>query len=66
MGCVVHKRGKPAPCINHACYESESDLPPDRLLEEAEKEVSRLNDRVYGNAWNWLPIPVWLEKVLNK
>ena len=31
-GCLVHASGKPLPCIQHACYENESDLPPDELL----------------------------------
>ena len=27
-GCLVHRRAKPAPCIQHACYENWEDLPP--------------------------------------
>ncbi len=60
IGCLVHTTAKPLPCINHACYERAEDLPPAPLLEEAEKRINRLNDRVYKNAWNWLPIPEWL------
>src|SRR5687768_13803030 len=26
-GCLVHLTGKPAPCIQHACYENKKDLP---------------------------------------
>ncbi|QQS39976.1 MAG: hypothetical protein IPM63_11425 [Acidobacteriota bacterium] len=57
-GCLVHKTAKPLPCIHHACYERREDLPPDSLLEEAEKQVVRLNSLVYGNAWNSDPIPI--------
>ena len=60
VGCLVHYTAKPLPCIHHACYDDPKDLPPDELLENAENEVSRLNSRVYGNAWNWQPIPLWL------
>lgn len=62
-GCLVHKKGKPAPCIQHACYENKADLPPEKLLTETEKRIERLNSRTYGNAWNWLPLPVWLKRV---
>ncbi|MEZ5427623.1 MAG: hypothetical protein R2747_15240 [Pyrinomonadaceae bacterium] len=61
-GCLVHEKGKPAPCIQHACYENREDLPPDHLQTETEKRIERLNQRTYGNAWNWLPLPVWLTK----
>src|SRR5215212_9441696 len=27
-GCLVHRRAKPAPCIQHACYDNWEDLPP--------------------------------------
>lgn len=61
-GCLVHKDGKPAACIHHACYESEGDLPPDELLEEQQDLIDSLNKRVYGVS-RWLPLPVWLKKV---
>jgi len=64
-GCLIHKEGKPAPCIQHACYENKEDLPPDRLQTETETRIERLNARTYGNAWNWLPLPVWLSKIKN-
>lgn len=60
-GCLVHRKAKPAPCIQHACYENKADLPPDRLLTRTENRIERLNTRVYANAWNWLPLPVWLK-----
>ncbi len=62
-GCLVHEDGKPAPCIQHACYENISDLPPDELQTSVESKIERLNDQIYGNAWNWLPLPVWLSKL---
>ena len=66
VGCLVHEKGKPVPCIQHACYENESDIPPDELQLEKEKEIERLNSRVYGNAWNWLPLPVWIKKISHR
>ncbi|NNE65053.1 MAG: hypothetical protein HKN33_00685 [Pyrinomonadaceae bacterium] len=63
IGCLVHKTAKPLPCINHACYGNESDLPPSELLESTESEISSLNNRVYRNDWNWLPIPLWLKRI---
>jgi hypothetical protein len=59
-GCLVHEEGKPSPCIQHACYENKSDLPPDELQTKVENQTERLNFQVYRNAWNWLPLPVWL------
>jgi hypothetical protein len=61
-GCLVHERGKPLPCIQHACYENAEDLPPDRLLEERAEAVERLNRRCYGEPSVWLPLPVWLSR----
>jgi hypothetical protein len=59
-GCLVHADGaKPLPCIHHACYENQNDLPPDELLDEAAAEVERLNLKVYGErAAAWLPLPL--------
>jgi hypothetical protein len=58
IGCLVHERGKPLPCIQHACYEKPEDLPPDDLLEERTAAVERLNRRCYGEPARWLPLPV--------
>jgi hypothetical protein len=63
IGCLVHKEAKPIPCITHACYENKEDLPPDELQIRQEKSVERLNSQTYGNVWNWLPLPIWLEKL---
>lgn len=59
-GCLVHRRAKPAPCIQHACYENWEDLPPDSLQTRAEHRIEQLNTAVYGAAWAWLPTPLWL------
>ncbi len=63
IGCLVHESGKPAPCIQHACYENKEDLPPDELQTNVETRIERLNKRTYGNAWNWLPLPIWLDSI---
>jgi hypothetical protein len=62
-GCLVHARAKPAPCVQHACYDDWRDVPPVELQWRAESRVERLNDQVYGAAWAWLPTPVWLTLV---
>ena len=59
-GCLVHFEGKPAPCISHACYENNEDLPPEKFQEDTENRIECLNKKTYGNAWTWLPLPVWL------
>lgn len=58
IGCMVHDKAKPLPCIAHACYENEKDLPPDELLDEREIAVEKLNKQVYGKNEPWLPLPV--------
>jgi hypothetical protein len=62
-GCVVHARSKPAPCIQHACYDAWEDVPPAQLQWRTESRVERLNEQAYGAAWAWLPLPVWLTLV---
>lgn len=57
-GCLVHNTAKPLPCIMHACYSSEADLPPDELLDKAELAVHNLNTQTYGQATAHLPIPL--------
>lgn len=63
VGCLVHRRAKPAPCIQHACYENWEDLPPASWQSRTEHRVEQLNEEVYGAAWAWLPIPLWLTLV---
>jgi hypothetical protein len=60
VGCLVHRRAKPAPCIQHACYDGWEDLPPSSLEARAEHRIEQLNTAVYGAAWDWLPTPLWL------
>ncbi|MDT4896531.1 MAG: hypothetical protein QOH25_1608 [Acidobacteriota bacterium] len=60
VGCLVHARAKPAPCVQHACYENWEDLPPASLQARTEHRVEQLNGDVYGAAWAWLPLPLWL------
>ena len=63
VGCLVHARAKPAPCIQHACYENWEDLPPASLQARAEHRIEQLNVEIYGAAWAWLPVPLWLTLV---
>jgi hypothetical protein len=63
VGCLVHRRAKPAPCIQHACYDNWEDVPPVGLQWRVERRVEQLNAEVYGTAWAWLPTPVWLTLV---
>lgn len=63
-GCLVHTV-KPVPCIQHACYERQEDLPPDELQMEAEEKIERLNQQTYSQNARWLPLPVWINS-LNK
>jgi hypothetical protein len=63
VGCLVHARAKPAPCVQHACYENWEDLPPASLQTRTEHRVERLNTATYGAAWDWLPTPLWLTLV---
>jgi hypothetical protein len=58
IGCLVHSTAKPIPCIQHACYERQEDLPPDSLQYEGEREVERLNRLTYSDAPSWLPLPL--------
>ena len=58
-GCLIHREGKPVPCIQHACYERQEDLPPDELQEAAEQKIERLNRQTYKQS-KWLPLPLWL------
>jgi hypothetical protein len=62
-GCLVHRRAKPAPCIQHACYQDWQDLPPTSLQTRTEHRVEQLNREAYGAAWAWLPTPLWLTLV---
>ena len=63
VGCLVHQRAKPAPCVQHACYEDWADVPPLDAQWREERRIEQLNSEAYGAAWEWLPIPVWLTLV---
>jgi hypothetical protein len=58
IGCLVHERGKPLPCIAHACYENKEDLPPDELLVQQEGLVENLNELTYRKPTERSPLPV--------
>lgn len=60
IGCLVHIEAKPAPCIQHACYKRQEDLPPQCLQDTAERKIERLNQELYGDDWRWLPLPIQL------
>jgi len=62
-GCLIHREGKPIPCLQHACYERPADLPPDQLQEAAEQKIERLDRQTYRQNSNWLPLPLWLDSV---
>ncbi|HEY0426606.1 MAG TPA: hypothetical protein VGC76_02255 [Pyrinomonadaceae bacterium] len=62
-GCLVHSEAKPSPCIQHACYENEADLPPDEIQTEKENIIENLNQKTYGANWRWLPLPVWISQM---
>lgn len=63
IGCLVHFEGKPAPCISHACYENAENLPPEKFQTEIENQIEKLNKLIYGNAFSWLPLPIWLDLI---
>jgi hypothetical protein len=59
VGCMIHSV-KPAPCIQHACYERQEDLPPDALQTKIESQIEKLNEQTYKTFPQWLPLPVGL------
>lgn len=66
-GCLVHWKAKPAPCIQHGCYEDWRDLPDELEMRRVEARVARLNEAVYGaTGWEMATIPVWLTRVLEE
>lgn len=60
IGCLVHGAAKPAPCIQHACYNRAEDLPPQCLQSNVELKIERLNQELYNENWRWLPLPIQL------
>ena len=62
-GCMVHYKAKPAPCIQHGCYDDWRDLPDEVELGRVERRVERLNRELYGGderRWGLRTIPVWV------
>ena len=62
VGCLVHSTAKPLPCIQHACYDREADMPPDQLLDNAEAAVDELNRRTYGSPQPFLSLPTAIKR----
>ncbi|MBL8151660.1 MAG: hypothetical protein JNN15_17170 [Blastocatellia bacterium] len=65
-GCLVHWKAKPAPCIQHGCYENWQDLPDELELRRVEQRIARLNESVYQSDqqnWSYATIPVWLIEI---
>lgn len=62
LQCLVHTKAKPAACIVHACYESADDLPPDDLLETAERAAIEISRSVYGKDIAAVAIPFAIEQ----
>ena len=46
IGCLIHENAKPAPCIQHACYDRREDLPPQCLQDFAEQRIGKIE---HGN-----------------
>ena len=65
IGCTVHWKAKPAPCIQHGCYEDWQDLPDTLEFERVERRVEKLNESVYSGKekWDYATIPVWLSRI---
>jgi len=65
IGCLVHWKAKPAPCIQHGCYDDWHDLPDTKEFTRVERKVEQLNNRVYQNneSENYATIPVWLVRI---
>lgn len=65
IGCTVHWKAKPAPCIQHGCYDDWQDLPDTAQFARVERRVEQLNERVYRDEqhWQYAPIPVWLVRI---
>jgi hypothetical protein len=65
-GCLVHYKAKPAPCIQHGCYDRWQDLPDEVELGRVERRVAALNRGLYGedeSRWGFQTIPVWIVRL---
>ena len=68
-GCLVHYKAKPAPCIQHGCYDRWQDLPDELELHRVESRIAGLNRQVHGPAeseWGFRTIPVWIERLADE
>lgn len=64
IGCLVHWKAKPAPCIQHGCYEDWHDLPDTLQFSRVERQVENLNERVYPHKeLAYATIPIWLMRI---
>jgi hypothetical protein len=65
IGCLVHWKAKPSPCIQHGCYDDWHDLPDTAEFSRVERRVEQLNERVYGSEqdWQYATIPIWLARI---
>ncbi len=65
VGCLVHWKAKPAPCVQHGCYDDWHDLPDTKEFARIERKVEQLNSRVYQDQkpQNYATIPVWLVRI---
>lgn len=65
IGCLVHWKAKPAPCIQHGCYDDWRDLPDTKEFARVERRVEELNNRVCNNQEQdfYATIPIWLVKI---
>src|SRR5215475_12035433 len=43
VGCLVHYKAKPAPCIQFGCYEDWQDIPDTREFHRVQRRVERLH-----------------------
>src|ERR1044071_1153027 len=68
IGCLVHWKAKPAPCIQHGCYDNWQDLPDMTEFGRVERRVEQLNQRVYGDKEReeYATIPIWLARIADE
>ncbi|MEW6734925.1 MAG: hypothetical protein AB1489_26785 [Acidobacteriota bacterium] len=68
IGCLVHWKAKPAPCIQHGCYENWQDLPDTAEFARVERRIEQINEQVYRNKQetDYATIPVWLSRLADE
>ncbi|HZS47555.1 MAG TPA: hypothetical protein VFC63_20960 [Blastocatellia bacterium] len=65
VGCLVHYKAKPAPCIQFGCYEDWQDIPDMTEFHRVQRRVERLHEAI-GEEPIYQTIPVWLKKLAHK